>query len=169
MDAARACDVGWRRAKVRFEQSAHLSRAQAKPIRESVDAFFVERAIANQPQAARHGGRRTLPRRCAGRGVGAAAAARPEALGLSRGRTGVEPDVAAGRRSCRADRAAVNAGRGDAGEEPSVETGIAARERAVAGRGIKRHASVIRWMAPGDWQYSDIAAGRSSKVLPRFL
>ena len=120
-----------RGADVGDEQAVQVARADAEPGGERVDRSLVERALVDERERPPHDGRGAEPGRGAGRGLGPAAQARPEA-GVARRRRGGEVAhvrVAGARR--RAHRPAVDAGRGDADEEPPVEAGIARAAGAV--------------------------------------
>ena len=120
-----------RGADVGDEEAVEVARADAEPGGERVDRALVERALVDERERAPHDGRGAEPGRGAGRGLGPAAQARPEA-GLARRRRGREVAhvrVAGTRR--RAHRPAVDAGRGDADEETPVEAGIARAAGAV--------------------------------------
>ena len=99
-------------AELGGEQPVEVPRGVADPGGEALDAVALDDAVGDQPHRAAGDVGRDVPVRGAGRGVGQAAPAGPEAGGL-RGRGGaVEGDVAPGRRGRRAGRPAVDAGRG---------------------------------------------------------
>ena len=128
-----------RRAEMLQEQPPQVPRGDAEPIGEGIDAVAIERAFADQPQAARHHARRAGPGRRARRRFGPAAQARPEAGGL-RGRGGrVVADVFVLRRSRRADRPAINARARDGDEELAVEARIARSPRPIADPAVQLH------------------------------
>jgi len=133
-DAARLRDGDRRHAEMLVEQAAQLAFAHAKAFRKRADSAFiaVETAFGDQRQRTRHRVGRAAPGRGVGRDLGPASEARAEAGTLRRRGTREEAAILALRRACWADRPAIDAGRGDADEEPAVETRIARRKRAIA-------------------------------------
>ena len=133
--ASRLGDRHRRGAEVLHEQASELARADAESLGERIDAGLVavERAVGDQREAARHRVRRAAPGAEVGCGLGPAAQAGPEARLLGSGGGGVEPAVLEPGGTRRADRPAIDPGRGDAHEEPAVEALVACLERAVAG------------------------------------
>ena len=91
-------------------------------------------------------------RRAAGRQLGTAAQAGPEAGLLGFLRRAEEAAVDLLRRLRRADRPAVDAGGGHADEEHAVEAGVARGQRGVRASGVVRHALTICW-----WRRRDLA------------
>ena len=113
------------------DEPVELAHAVAEPRGEPGDALAVDDAVADQPHRARDDVGARVPLGRAGRGIGAAALAGPEAGALRRRRAAVEAHVRALRRDRRAARAAVDAGRGDAEVDPAVEAVVAALDRPV--------------------------------------
>jgi hypothetical protein len=91
-------------------------------------------------------GRRIHHRPCqtaARRHFGAALQARAKALRLGLCGAVEEAAVLAPRRAHAADRPAVNAGAGDADEQPAVEAGVAGFECEISSVVVERHAAMI--------------------------
>ena len=138
--APRLGDGDGRGAEVLLEQPAQLPAADAQPLGQRLDAglVLVQRALGDQRERAAHGIGRAAPEGKVGRDLGPAAQAGPEARLLRRGGRGEEPAVLEFRRARRADRPAVDAGRGHAHEHPAIEAGIVALEGAVVGLAIEQ-------------------------------
>src|SRR5699024_8473382 len=102
-----------------------------EPGGEAGDAVPVDDAVGDESHGARGDVGAEVPRGCAGDGLGQAAAAGAEA-GLVGGRGGEEEDdVVRPGRARRAGWAAVDPRRRHAGDELTVETGIAGADRPV--------------------------------------
>src|SRR5262249_31594283 len=107
-------------AELLREEAAEVALADTEPLGQRRRALL-ERALADQPDRAGHGGRGAERRRAAGRGLGAAAEAGAEA-GLLGGRgAGEEAHVLAPGQRRGAAGAAVDARRGDAEHEAAFE------------------------------------------------
>ena len=143
----RGCHRARRGAQVAREQPAQVALAHAELGGQGAAVAGVERAVLDEPQRARHGGRRAVPGRRAGRRLRPAAPARAKAGRLGRGGAGEEAHVAAQRRAGRTDRPAVDAGGHHRGEEAAVEARVAAAHRLVAAD--PRPASGVRWYGTG--------------------
>jgi hypothetical protein len=122
--APRARDAGGRGADVLREEPAQLPGAHAEAAGERLDVAGVERARVDQAKGTRDEGGRAEPRRRPGRGLGTASPARPEARRLRGRRAREEATVLALGGPDGADGPTIDPGRGDAGEEPAVETRI---------------------------------------------
>jgi hypothetical protein len=157
LHAARQRDVDGRGAEVLHEEPAQVPRGHAQAIRESIDALAVERAITNQPQRAGHDARGAEPCRRAGRRLGTATQAGPEAGGFSGGSGRVVADVLILGRSRRAYRTAVNFCGDDGDEKPAVEPRVTRLPRPVARRPIQFHHrwSLARFDEAG-WSETDL-------------
>ena len=95
-----------------------------------------------------------------GRALRPAAQAGAETRHLRRSSAGIEGDVFGFRRLRRADRAAINAGGADGGEETPVKPRIARQQRAIADRWVKH----LRESGSGVWHgaiMADRAVSRS--------
>src|SRR5581483_4809726 len=95
-------------------------------------------------------------------GLGTASPARPEARRLRGRRAREEATVLALGGPDGADGPTIDPGRGDAGEEPAVETRIVGHEGAVAAGGIQLHEVLIARTRPGRWQRPDAVVGGAS-------
>ena len=128
-----------RGAEMLLEQAAELASADAQALGQRVDAGLVavERALGDERKAARHRVRGAAPGAEIRRRLRPAAQAGAEASLLRRGGRGKEAAVLELGRACRADRAAVDPGRGDADEQAAVEARVTGLERPVAGLGIE--------------------------------
>jgi hypothetical protein len=143
-DAPRLRYRNRRCAEVLAEQPAKLPLPETEAAGQGVHVIFVERAEFDQAERARHRVRGAAPCAHVGRSLGAAAQARAKAGLLRGGRSGKEHHIARKRRPRRTHRAAIDAGRLDAGEEAAVKAGVAVNECAVAGVVIEVHdANVI--------------------------
>jgi hypothetical protein len=83
--AARERDLERRRAEVLQEEPAKVAPRHAEAFGQAFDPLFVERPLADEPQAARNDRRRAEPRGRARRRFGPAAKARPESRRFGRG------------------------------------------------------------------------------------
>ena len=128
-----------RRSQVVFKQPGQVTAAQAQLQGKVFHAAVVQATLADVPQGPRHGGRGAQPGRCTGGSLGAAPLAGPEPRLFSCGGTQVEFHVLAARSHRRAHGPAVDSGGFHAGEEPAVETGVAALDGAVTDVGIEFH------------------------------
>src|SRR3569623_476642 len=126
-------------------------------------AGVVERTLVDQPECAHDDRRRAAPRGAARRRLGPAAQARAKARCLGRRGRGDVAHVRALRRARRADRPAVDAGRGHADEEPAVEPRVARQPRALAGPAIELHLLDATPAARRCWSESDL--DRSSRAI----
>src|SRR5262249_38113929 len=98
----------------------------------------------------------------AGRKLGPAAQARPEAGRLGRGRARIKTAVLALRRADSAHRPAADPGRAQGDEEAAVEGRVMRAQGAVTGMGIERHDGSMRRGRPLSSPFSDfILAGLS--------
>ena len=122
-----------------LEQPPQLPLADAEPFGQRIDAraLAVERAVRDQGKAARDRVRRAAPRAEVGRRLRPAAQAGAEAGLLRRGGAGEEAAILELGGARRADRPAIDPGRGDADEQAPVEARVAALQRPVAGTGIE--------------------------------
>ena len=100
---------------------------------EVIDGGLIQRAQFDQSEGAGDGVGGAAPGAEVGGGFRAAAQAGAEPGLVRRGGGGEEDDVLRTRRAGGADRAAVDAGGFDAGEQAAVEAGVADGHRAVAG------------------------------------
>ena len=125
------------------EQTAQLTAAHAQPAGQRVEIGIVESAHLDQSQRARYRVGRAAPRAEIGRRFRPAAQAGAKAGLLRRGGRGKESHVLGTRDARRTDRPTIDAGRLDAGEEPSVEARVALTERAITGIVIKVHLAIV--------------------------
>ena len=111
MKPARLRDGDGRRADVTQEQAVKVTRSYADARSQLFDDSFVQRAVVNEPQRTADDRGGAEPRGRAGRRLGPAAQAGPEAgsRGGGGGRVVADVRALAGRRW--ADRAAIDAGR----------------------------------------------------------
>ena len=126
-----------RGAEMLVEQPTQLALTDAKASGERIDVRIIERAVFDQAQGTRDRIRRAAPSAEIGRCFRPAAQTRAKARFLRGGRGRKENDILRQRRARRTDRAAIDAGGRDAGEEASIEAGIALSDGAVAGFVIK--------------------------------
>jgi len=145
-----------RRAYVAQEQASKVARANAEPLRETVDVSFVERPFGEKPQGSRDQCRSAHPHGRAGAGVGPTAHARSEAVGFGGGCATKKLNVLSERSPCRTDRSAVNSGGPDTDEDAPVVTGVPRAKGAVALIGGQRHAQTIVRDAAWRWPFSDL-------------
>ena len=89
----------------------------------------------------------------------AGSAGRAGSRRLGAGGVAEEAAVAPQRRAHPAHRPAVDAGRGDADEQPAVEARVVGLERQVGGVGIEGHAADYGQRAAGRWPFSDMPSG----------
>ena len=123
-----------------LEQPSELPAADAQPLGQRFHAGLavVQRALGDQGQRPADGVGRAAPEgevRCDFR---SATQAGTEARLLCGGGRGEEPAVLEPRHAGRADRPAVDAGRGHAHEDAAVEPGIMRLEDAVAGSAVQQ-------------------------------
>ncbi len=104
-------------------QPLELAHAVAEPAGQAVDALAVDDTVGDGPHGPGHDVGADVPLGRAGRRVGAAPTAGPEAGLLRGGRGGVEAHVRRLGRDGRAARTAVDAGRGDAGRRSTRRSG----------------------------------------------
>jgi len=123
-----------------LEQAAELPAADAQPPGQRLDSglVFVEGAVGDQRQGAAHRVGAAAPGGEVGGDFGPAPQAGPEAGLLGRRGRGEEAAVLEARRAGRADRPAVDAGRGHAHEHAAVESGVVALEGAVVGAAVEQ-------------------------------
>jgi hypothetical protein len=119
-------------AQVRGEEPPELSLADAEAASQLADRVRIEEPLRDQPERPGDGRRAAQPLGAARCGLRATPPARAEPGCLTGRSRCVEADVLALRHRRRTDRAAVDARRHDADEEPSVEAGIAALDRLPA-------------------------------------
>jgi len=148
-DAARLRHGDRRGPQVLPEQAPQLAFADAEASREAVHHVLVESAAFDQRERPGDRVRRTPPGGEIGRRLRPAAQARPESRFLRRGGGREELDVLALRRARRADRPAVHAGGANPDEEPAIEAGITAAQRAIAGTRIELHGPILPRGRPG--------------------
>src|SRR5262249_45705685 len=124
-----------RGAEMLLEKPTQLPAADAEPLGQGLDArlLAIERALGDEGEAARHGVRGAAPGAGLGRRLPPAAQAGAKPCLLRPRRGGEEAAVPELGGARRADRPAVDSGRGHADEQAAVETRIAGREGAVAG------------------------------------
>ena len=158
--AARLQVLQGRHTELRLEDAPQVAVAHAQARRQprhagrlGAGAFRVVQPLRGLARQHRAGVLRGPDQRL-WRQFGPAAQAGPEAGGFGLRRVAEETAVLAPRRAHLADRAAVDAGGGDAGEEAPVEARVVRRQRAVAGIGAQRqgvfgHAAMVaarrRW------------------------
>src|ERR1700682_3717598 len=110
-----------------------MARGDRETAREALDAVAIDRALRKQPHRAADEITAHIPFGRAGRGVGPASLARPEAGELRGSRGRVKLDVLAlGAHRSRAARPAVDAGRFYGGDEPTIEPRVTALDGPVA-------------------------------------
>jgi hypothetical protein len=102
-----------------------MAPADPQPLGQRFDPRLIERTLVDQPQRAIDGCARAAPGRRMLRGFRPAAQAWPETGRFRRGGAGEIPDVARLGLAHRADRPAIDPGRGDGDEDRAVERGIA--------------------------------------------
>ncbi len=120
-------------AEMPTKQPAELPLTQAQTLSERGDRRAIERAFFHEGQCARDRIRRAAPGRKLRRDFRPAAQAWPKAGRLRRGRGRKEGDILPLRSRCRADRAAIDAGRRHAGKEAAVEARVTRADGTVAG------------------------------------
>ena len=103
----------------------------------------VDRSRRDRPQRPRREVAAQVPLPRPGRGLRPAALAGAEAGRHGRRRTRIEPHVLALRRLRRARRPTVDAGRGHGGDEPAVEPGVTAGNRAIAAVVVFVHVPIL--------------------------
>src|SRR5712671_206748 len=140
------------------EQPPQLARADAEPIRKAFDIDRIEAAGLDQGERARHRVGGAAPEREIGRRLRPAAQAwaKTGLLGRSGGR--IERYILELRGARRANRPAVDAGGFDTHKQPAVETGIAGRNRAVAGVAVHIHRKIIAYRREPVSRFSDIVS-----------
>jgi hypothetical protein len=127
----------------RDELTVKVTFAEVQALGESRDAFAIHHAVADQAHRSADDVGPDVPFRRTRRRVGAATFACPEPGDLGRGRGWEEANVRALGSDRRTARAAIDAGRGDAGEEPPVETGVAAGDGSIATFEVLDHEVII--------------------------
>jgi len=137
--AARQRYLEWSRAEMLQKQTTKVSRGDAEPAGEWLDAPVVQRPFADQAHRAGHRDRRPLPGRSSWRRLGSASQARTISGARCRRRGREIPDVLVLGRPDRADRTAIHARGGDADEEAAVKARISRAAGAVAGTPIQIH------------------------------
>jgi hypothetical protein len=115
MRTARARDFRRRRTDVGLEQAAQVAGTDPEPPGQFVFGRVVEEAVADATHCSTHELGRIDPVRLEF-AVGAAAQARPEPGGFSRGSKGVGPHILLVRRAGTAHRSAIDPGRHDGAE-----------------------------------------------------
>lgn len=126
-----------------LEESSKLPLTDAQPRRECLDIGFIEPTKIDEREGARHGVRGATPRREVRRGFRPAPQARAKAGFVRRRGRWKELDVFALRCPRRTHRAAVDARRANANEQPSVETRVTRRQRAIAGARVQVHVVIV--------------------------
>ena len=144
-------------ADLGLQEPLQLPGGIAKLAGKAADAVAVHRAVGDEPHCPRDDVATHVPFRRAGRCIGTASFARPEARPLSCGRGRVKPDVAREGRPHRAAGPTVDPGRQHRGDEPAVEPGVLGLNRPVAVVEILVHASTVTPIHRQDWRKSDIA------------
>ena len=113
------------------ERAVQVALADVQRAREAGDPAVVDRAVGDEPQRARREVAAVVPVPRAGRRVGTAATAGPEAGADRRRGRGEEADVRRLRRLRRAHRTAVDPGARDAEPDPAVEAPVTRRQGGV--------------------------------------
>ena len=115
-----------------------MSARHPEPLGEILDGLaIVEESTLDEPHCARDRRRRTAPRRCPWRGLGATPQAGAKARPLSRGGSGKEDDVTGLGGLHGTDGTAIDPRGQDAGKEPSVKSAVSCKPGAVADAPIK--------------------------------
>ena len=132
-----------RRPCMAAHQTPQMPGSQAGARRQRIHAGIVECPVGDQFQRPSGDRAGAAPGGRAGRAFRPASEAGAKAQLLRRRRAGHETAVRQQRQARRADRAAIDPRRGHAGEEPAVETGIPAFQRAVAKGPVQLHTAVL--------------------------
>ena len=143
------------------DEAVELAGAVAETAGQTLDAFAVDDAVADEPHGPGHDVGPDVPLGRARGGVGPAAQAGPESGLLGRGGRRVEAHVLPLRGAGRAAGPAVDPGRGHGAEEPAVEAGVLALRRLVAAVRVLDHGSSVARGCDIYWRKSDIAVLRS--------
>ena len=138
------------------DEAIELAGAVPETAGQTFDALAVHDAVTDEAHGPRHHVGPHVPLGRAGRGVGPAAQAGPEAGLLGGGRGGVEAHVLALGRAGRATGPAVDPGGRDGAEEPAVEAGVFALRGLVAAFRVLDHAPSLARRRDIYWRKSDI-------------
>ena len=141
-------------------EAGEVALAVGQPAGQPADALAVDDAVDDEAHRPGDDVAADVPLRRAGRGVGPAPLAGPEAALLG-GRGGrQEVDVAGLGRHGRAAGAAVDAGRGDGGHEAAVEAAVPAEHGPVAAGVVERqHPTILARRRRADERVSDTDDG----------
>src|SRR6185437_2145094 len=136
-------DGAWPGTDMADEEPAKVAGADAEPVRQLRHRAAVEETLIDQPHAAYHRRLSPEPGRAARRRLGPAAQARSETglLGLRRGAK--EDDVLRPRRVHGTDRAAIDPGSANGGEENPVIAAIAGDPRMLADIPVKAGTVIV--------------------------
>ncbi len=121
------------------ELAMHMALAVAEPASQSAHTVAIDHAVGDQAHRPTHEVAPPVPLRRPWRRVRATALARSEPGALGGRGSRVEAHVLTLWRARRAARAAVDAGRGDAAEDPAVEARVTGLDRLPAAVGIEQH------------------------------
>jgi hypothetical protein len=143
------------------ELAVDVTLAVAEAAGETDHALAVDDAVGDQPHRASDEIRAAVPLGRAGGRVRATALARAKPRRLGRGGGREEAHVLALGRTRRAARTAVDPGRLDPAEHPSVEPRILGLDGLPEALGVKHHASTIAHRPGDNWRKSDMVVQRS--------
>ena len=147
----------WAGADLGLQEPLQLAGGVAEVGREAADAFPIHRAVGDQAHRAPDDVTAHIPFGRAGRRVGTAALAGPEARPLRRRRGRIEPNVARKRRPDGAAGPAIDPGRQHRRDEPAVEPGVLRLDRPIAAFEILVHPSTVTPAHRQNWRKNDIA------------
>ena len=130
------------------EKASELALAHAQSACQIVNVRVVEGAELDQGQCPRDSVRGAAPSTEIGCSFRPAAQTWPETRFLSGSSGGIKRHIRRSRRAGRTDRAAVDAGGLDAGEEPAIKAGVTLADSAIAGVMIEIHGHKMGGEAP---------------------